>query len=50
MTMTILKKQKIKQTWAGIFKNMGGNIPDGNFLGANYPGGRFPDTKQVVSF
>ena len=37
-----------------MFKNMGGNIPGGNFLGGNFPGrslmggnfpgGRFPDT------
>ena len=26
----------------GIFKNMGGNIPGGNFLGGNFPGGNFP--------
>ena len=23
----------------GIFKNVGGNIPGGNFLGGNFPGG-----------
>ena len=43
----------------GIFKNLGGNIPSGNFLrgtfpsgnfpgeslmGGNFPGGSFPDT------
>ena len=38
----------------GIFKNMGGNIPGGNFMGGNFPGGSlmggnfpggsFPDT------
>ena len=38
----------------GMFKNMGGNIPGGNFLGGNFPGwslmggnfpgGSFPDT------
>ena len=37
-----------------MFKNMGGNIPGGNFLGGNFPGrslmggnfpgGSFPDT------
>ena len=25
-----------------MFKNMGGNIPGGNFLGGNFPGGNFP--------
>ena len=25
-----------------MFKNMGGNIPGGNFLGGNSPGGNFP--------
>ena len=39
-----------------MFKNMGGNIPGGNFLGGNFPGGSlmggnfpggsFPDTVQ----
>ena len=33
-----------------MFKNMGGNIPGGNFLGGNFPGGslmggNFPDTE-----
>ena len=50
MTVTIMKKQKN----LGMFKNMGGNIPAGNFLGGNFPGenlmggnfpgGSFPDT------
>ena len=45
-----------KKTQVGIFKNMGGNIPGGNFLGGNAPrgsligenfwGGSFPDTDQ----
>ena len=26
----------------GVFKNIGGNIPGGNFLGGNFPGGNFP--------
>ena len=26
-----MKKQKIKKTQVGIFKNMGGNVPGGNF-------------------
>ena len=31
-----------------MFKNMGGNVPGGNFLGGNFPagsllGGNFPD-------
>ena len=39
-----------------MFKNMGGNIPGGNFLGENFPGGSlmgrnfpagsFPDTQE----
>ena len=39
-----------------MFKNMGGNIPGGNFLGGNFPGGTlmggnfpsgsFPDIRQ----
>ena len=41
MTMTIMKKTKNLKTWMGIFKNMGGNIPGGNFLGGNFPGGSF---------
>ena len=28
-----------------MFKNMGGNIPGGNFLG-----GSFPDTVKIVAF
>ena len=41
----------------GIFKNMGVNIPGGNFLGnspggssisGNFPGGSFPDTSLKV--
>ena len=39
ITVTIMKKQKIRKTQVGIFKNMGGNIPDGNFLDGNSPGG-----------
>ena len=38
MTVTIMKKQKN----LGMFKNMGGNIPAGDFLGGNFPGGNFP--------
>ena len=30
------------ETRVGMFKNMGGNIPGGNFLGGNFPGGNFP--------
>ena len=26
----------------GIFKNMGGNIPGGNYLDGNFPGGNSP--------
>ena len=50
--MTVATK-KLKSR-VGIFKNMGGNIPGGNFLGGNFPGrslmggnfpgGSFPDT------
>ena len=42
-----------------MFKNVGGNIPGGNFLGGNFPGGSlmggnfpsgsFPDTFQNMS-
>ena len=39
MTMTMMKKTKNLKTRLGIFKNMGGNIPGGNFLGGNFPGG-----------
>ena len=42
MTVTIMKKKKKFKTWVGIFKNMGGNIPGGNFLDGNFPGGNFP--------
>ena len=41
-----------------MFKNMGWNIPGGNFLGGNFPGGSlmggnfpgggFPDTERAV--
>ena len=35
-----------------MFKNMGGNIPGGNFLGGNFSGlnmmgGSFPDTVYI---
>ena len=56
MTVTIMKKQKIKKLGWECFKNMGGNIPGGNFLGGNFPrgslmcgnfpGGSFPDTDK----
>ena len=49
-----MKKQKIKKTRVGMFKNMGWNIPGGNFprweffrgslMVGNLPGGSFPDT------
>ena len=37
-----------------MFKNMGGNIPGGNFpggslMGENFPGGSFPDTKKSIT-
>ena len=38
VTVTIMKKKTTK-TWVGIFKNMGGNNPEGNFLGGIYQGG-----------
>ena len=50
MTVTIMKKTtKNIKSRLGIFKNMGGNIPGGNFprgslMGGNFPGGSFPDT------
>ena len=43
ITVTIMKKQKILKTWVGIFKNMGGNIPSGDFLSGNSPGGNLID-------
>ena len=56
ITVTIMKK-KIN-TRAGIFKNMVGNIPGGNFpgegftrgslIGVNFPGGSFPDTEENI--
>ena len=30
-----INKQKNEKTWVGIFKNMGGNFPGGNFLGGD---------------
>ena len=41
-----MKKTKNVKTRVGIFKNMGENIPGGNFLGENFPGGSFPDTED----
>ena len=38
MTVTIMKKQKILNL-VGMFKNMGGNILGGIFLGGNFPRG-----------
>ena len=40
--MTLIKKQKIKKALVEIFKNMGGNIPGGNFLVGNFPGVNSP--------
>ena len=63
MTVAIMKKTKNLKTWVGIFKNMGGNIPGGNFMGGNipgggfsgvslmggnFPGGSFPDTHFII--
>ena len=42
MTVTIMKKRKIKKLGWEYFKNVGGNIPGGNFLNGNFPGGNFP--------
>ena len=36
------EKTKHLKTRVGMFKNMDGNIPGGNFLGWNFPGGNFP--------
>ena len=36
------EKTKNLKTRVGIFKNMGGNIPGGNFLGGHFPLGNFP--------
>ena len=41
-TMTLIKNKKIKKALVGIFKNMGGNIPGGNFLVGNFPGVNSP--------
>ena len=60
MAVTIMEKQKKLKTRVGMFKmfkNMGGNIPGGNFLGGTFPsgnssggslmGGSFHDTEQM---
>ena len=54
------EKTKNLKTRVGMFKNMGGNIPGGNFLGGNFPGGSllggnfpggsFPDTGKTTVF
>ena len=36
------ERAKKLSTRVGIFKNMGGNIPDGNFLCGNFLGRNFP--------
>ena len=43
------EKTKNLKTRVGMVKNMGGDIPGGNFLGEKFPGGNFsggsfPDT------
>ena len=58
MMVTIMKETKNVKTRVGIFKNMGGNIPGGNFLGGNFPGesvmggnftgGSFPDIISTI--
>ena len=35
------EKTENLKTQVGMFKNMGGNIPGGDFLGGNFPGGNF---------
>ena len=50
MMVTIMKKGKIKKLGWECFKNMGGNIPGGNFLGENFPVGSFSDTEKVLSY
>ena len=52
------KKQKMQKSLVGIFKNMSGNIPGGNFpgvnssgwslIGGNLPGGSFLDTSRNI--
>ena len=44
---TIFLIQDLK-TRAGMFKNMGGNIPGGNLMGGNFPGGSFPHTTENI--
>ena len=44
MTVTIMKKTNNLKARVGIFKNMDGNIPGGNFLG-----GSFPDTEIRIN-
>ena len=41
MTVKIMKKTENLKTQVGMLKNVGGNIPGGNFLGGNFPGGNF---------
>ena len=58
IAVRIMKNKKNLKTRVGIFKNMGGNIPDGNFpewnppgsslMGGNFPGGSFPDTLNIM--
>ena len=59
MTVTIMKKQKIKKLgweclkiWVGIFQ-VGifwvGIFQGGSLIGGNFPGGSFPDTKRMSS-
>ena len=63
MVAIMKKKKKNWKTWVDIFKNMGGNIPGGSFLGRNFPevsligghfpawnfsGGCFPDTEKNI--
>ena len=47
ITVTIMKKQKIRKTQVGIFKNMGGNVPRGNFLRGKFPGRNSPGESSL---
>ena len=44
----MMKKQKKQKCRWGLFKIMGGNIPDGNFLSGNFPGENLPGVILIV--
>ena len=50
MTVTIMKTKNFKNSGGGMFENMGGNIPGGNFLGGNFPGGSFLIPKYCYNY